>query len=99
VEPGFVEIQTLFSFMGVNPDYLSHSRYNDYGTADPPFEESRCKWQDDIKVGLKIRWKGVDSSHLAEGRYKERAVLNTVLNLRVHFCGHKTPTHALQQEL
>jgi len=43
VEPGFVGIQTLFSLMEVNPDYLSHSRYTDYGTADSPFEESRCK--------------------------------------------------------
>lgn len=66
---------------------------------DPPFEENRCKWQDDIKVGLKIRWKSVDSSGLAAVRDKERAVVNKVLNLRVHFCGHKTPTHAVQKEL
>jgi hypothetical protein len=99
VEPGFVGIQTLFSLMGVNPVYLSHSRYTDYGTTDPLFEESRCKWQTDVKVGLKIRWNGVGWSHLAEGRDKERAVVNTVLNLRVHFCGHKTPTDAVQQEL
>lgn len=85
--------------MGMNPDYLSRSRYTDYGTADSSFEESRCKRQDDIKVDLKIEWKSVDSIHLAEDRDNERAVLNKVLNLRVHFYGHKTPTHAVQQEL
>lgn len=97
MEPGFLEIQTLFSLMGVSPYYLSHSRYTDYGTVDPPFEEIRCILQDNIKVRLKIRWKDVDSSHLAEDRDKERVVVNTVLNLPVHFCGHG-PRHTLSKK-
>jgi hypothetical protein len=32
---------------------------------------------------VKIRWGGVEQTDLAEGRYRWRALLNTVMNLQV----------------
>jgi hypothetical protein len=40
--------------------------------------------EDNIKIDLReIRWKDVDSIHLAQDRDRWRAVVNTVMDLRV----------------
>jgi hypothetical protein len=42
------------------------------------------RWVDNIKMDLrKIQWDGVDWIEMAQDREKWRALLNTVLNLRV----------------
>jgi hypothetical protein len=45
--------------------------------------KSRCRWEDISEIG----WKGVNWIHLAQGRDKLRAVVNTVINLRVKKSG------------
>jgi hypothetical protein len=41
-------------------------------------------WEDNIKIELrKIRWEGVDWIHLDQDRHRWRALVNTVMNLRV----------------
>jgi hypothetical protein len=49
-----------------------------------PLGRPRCRWVNNIKMDLmKIRWDGVDWFHLAQDRDQWRALLNTVMNLRV----------------
>jgi hypothetical protein len=49
-----------------------------------PLERSRPKWVDNIKMDLReIECVGVDWIDLAEGRDQCRALVNTVMNLRV----------------
>jgi hypothetical protein len=44
----------------------------------------RRRWEDDIEMDLKeIGWDGVDWIYVAEGRDKWRALVNTVMILRV----------------
>jgi hypothetical protein len=43
-----------------------------------------CRWEDDIRMHLReIGWEVVDWIHLAQDRVQWRAVVNTVMNLRV----------------
>jgi hypothetical protein len=45
---------------------------------------SRLRWEDNIIMGLgEIGWEAVDWIHLAQDRDHCRAVVNTVMNLRV----------------
>jgi hypothetical protein len=45
---------------------------------------SKHMWEDNIKIDLsKIGWAGMDWIHLAQDRVQWRAVVNTVMNLRV----------------
>jgi hypothetical protein len=45
---------------------------------------SRCRWVDNIKIDLgEVGWGGVDWIGLAKDRNRWRAVVNSVLNLRV----------------
>jgi hypothetical protein len=45
---------------------------------------SRRRWEDNIKVDLrKTGWEGEDWMHLAQDRNQSRAVVNTLMNLRV----------------
>jgi hypothetical protein len=45
---------------------------------------SKHRWEDDIKMGLRERGlDGVDWIHLAQDSDRWRAVVNTVMNLRV----------------
>ena len=44
---------------------------------------SRRKWKDNIKIDLKIRWKGVDWIDPAQNRDRWRALVNELMNLRV----------------
>jgi hypothetical protein len=49
-----------------------------------PLRRSRRTWVDNIKLDLlEIGWGGVDWIGLAKDRYKWRALVNTVMNLRV----------------
>jgi hypothetical protein len=49
-----------------------------------PLGRSRRKWVDDIKMDLReIGWDGVDWIDIAQDRDQWRALVNTVLNLRV----------------
>jgi hypothetical protein len=44
----------------------------------------RCRWVDNIKINLgEIVWSGVDWIGLAQDRDKWRALVNSVMNLRV----------------
>jgi hypothetical protein len=49
-----------------------------------PLGRSRCRRIDNIKMDLSvIAWGGVDSIGLAQDRYRWRALVNAVMNLRV----------------
>jgi hypothetical protein len=44
----------------------------------------RCRWEDNIKMDLgEIGWGGMDWTDLAQDRDQWRALVNTVMNLRV----------------
>jgi hypothetical protein len=49
-----------------------------------PLGKPRRRWEDNIKMGLReIRWGGMDWIDLAQDRDQWRAVVNTVMDLRV----------------
>jgi hypothetical protein len=51
-----------------------------------PLERPRRRWVDNIKMDLRvIGWDGVDWIHMAQDRDHWRALVNTVLNLRVPY--------------
>jgi hypothetical protein len=44
----------------------------------------RRRWEDNIRMYLRERaWEGVDWMHLCQDKDQRRAVMNTVMNLRV----------------
>jgi hypothetical protein len=49
-----------------------------------PLGRPRSRWKDDIKMGLReIGWGGMGWIDLAQDRDQWRALVNTVMNLRV----------------
>jgi hypothetical protein len=49
-----------------------------------PLGRSRRRWVDKIKMDLReIGWDGMDSTDLTQNRDQWRALVNTVMNLRV----------------
>jgi hypothetical protein len=49
-----------------------------------PPRRPRCRWEDNIKMDLrKIGWGGMDWIDLAQDRAQWRALVSTVMNLRV----------------
>jgi hypothetical protein len=49
-----------------------------------PLGRPRCRWVDNIKMDLReIGWYGMDWIDLAYDRDQWRALLNTVLNIRI----------------
>jgi hypothetical protein len=49
-----------------------------------PLGRPRCRWVDKIKMDLReIDWDGMDWIDLAQNTYQWRALVNTVMNLRV----------------
>jgi hypothetical protein len=49
-----------------------------------PLGRPRCRWTDNMKMNLReIGWDGVDWIELVQDRDQWRAVVNTVMNLRV----------------
>jgi hypothetical protein len=49
-----------------------------------PLGRPRCSWEDSIKIDLReIGWDGMDWTDLAHDRDQWRALVNTVMNLRV----------------
>jgi hypothetical protein len=49
-----------------------------------PLGTPRCRWVDNIKIDLReIDWDGVDWVDKAQDRDQWRALVNTVLNLRI----------------
>jgi hypothetical protein len=48
------------------------------------FSEDGRRWEDNIRMDLReIGWKRVDWIHLAQDRDQWRALVNTVMNLRI----------------
>jgi hypothetical protein len=49
-----------------------------------PLGRPRCRWEDNIEVDLReIGWVGMDWIDLAQDKDQWRALVNTVMNLRV----------------
>jgi hypothetical protein len=49
-----------------------------------PLGRPRCRWVDNISIDLgEVGWGAVDWIGLAQDRYRWRALVNSVLNLRV----------------
>jgi hypothetical protein len=49
-----------------------------------PLERPRRRWVDNIKMGLReIGWDGMNWVNVAQDRNQSRALVNTVMNLRV----------------
>jgi hypothetical protein len=49
-----------------------------------PLERPRRRWEDNIRMDLReIRWGGMDWIDVAQDRAQWRALVNTVMNLRV----------------
>jgi hypothetical protein len=48
-----------------------------------PLGRPRRRWVDNIKMDLRERWDGVNWIDLAQDRDQWRALVNTVMNLRV----------------
>jgi hypothetical protein len=49
-----------------------------------PLGRPRCRWEDNIRIDIReIVWEGVDWIHLAQDSDQWRAVVNTVMDLRV----------------
>jgi hypothetical protein len=49
-----------------------------------PLGRPRRRWEDNIRMDLReVGWEGVDWMHLAQGRDQWRAVVDTVMKLRV----------------
>jgi hypothetical protein len=49
-----------------------------------PLGRQRCRWVDNIKIDIKeIGWYGMEWIDLAQDRDQWRALMNTVMNLRV----------------
>jgi hypothetical protein len=51
---------------------------------EKPLERHRCRWKNNIRINLReIWWEVMGSMHLAQGNDQWRAVVNTVMNIRV----------------
>jgi hypothetical protein len=49
-----------------------------------PIGRPRLRWEDNIKIDLQeVGWEDVDWIDMAQDRYRWRAVVNAVLNLRI----------------
>jgi hypothetical protein len=49
-----------------------------------PLGRPRCRWMDDIRTDLgEVEWGDVDWTDVAQDRNRQRAVVNSVLKLRV----------------
>jgi hypothetical protein len=49
-----------------------------------PLGRPRRRWENNIGMDLReVKWEGVDWTHLAQNTDQWRAVVNTVMNLRV----------------
>jgi hypothetical protein len=49
-----------------------------------PLRRPRCRWEDNIKMDFReIGWGSMEWTHLAQDRDQWRALVNTVMNLRV----------------
>jgi hypothetical protein len=52
--------------------------------AKRPLERPRCRWVDNIRRGLvEVGWGDVDWIGLAQDKNRWRALVNSILNLRV----------------
>jgi hypothetical protein len=49
-----------------------------------PLGRPRCRWVDNIKMDIReMGWGGINWTDLAQDRHQWRALVNTVMNLRV----------------
>jgi hypothetical protein len=57
---------------------------NDHAPTEDKIDYVKCRWVDNIKIDLReIGWDGMDWIDLAKDRDQWRALVNTVMNLRV----------------
>jgi hypothetical protein len=58
-----------------------------------PLGRARRRWVDNIKMDFReTQWDGIDWIDLAQNRNRWRALVNTVMNLRVPYNGGKFPS-------
>jgi hypothetical protein len=70
----------------VLPVWINRNKYdnNEKPEGKRPLGRSRRRWVDNIKMDLReIGWDGVDWMDMTQDRDQWRALVNTVLNLRV----------------
>jgi hypothetical protein len=49
-----------------------------------PLERPTCRWEDNIRTDVReIWWEDMDWIHLVQDRNQWRALVNTIMNLRV----------------
>jgi hypothetical protein len=49
-----------------------------------PLLRPKCRWDDNVRMDVReVEWEGVDWMHLAWDRNQRRAVVKTVMNLRL----------------
>jgi hypothetical protein len=49
-----------------------------------PLGRRRCRWEDNIKMGFRDKWwDGIDWIDLAQNMDQWRALMNTVMNVRI----------------
>jgi hypothetical protein len=65
--------------------FVARLRYQFHMTEGKrPLGRPRCRWEDGIRMDLReIGWRSVDWIQLAQVRDQLRALVNTVMNLRV----------------
>jgi hypothetical protein len=70
--------------MGANRNVRVYSLLVGKPPGKRPLERRRHRWEDGIRMDLReIRWSGIDWIDLAQDMDQWRAIVNTVMNLRV----------------
>jgi hypothetical protein len=77
-------LRYLHVFPFFNPELYAYRIYFGKPEGKRPLGRPRCRWVDNIKTDLReIGWEGIDWIDLAQYRDLWRALVNTVMSLRV----------------